>query len=223
MHFWSGAQQNLGLEEHETLNLVEHGYELMYRTWGPSLLRRLDVLINGYVFSKQSPNPLLRDHRSRFFKKQAGLIWTLLPAMQRYAPNGIVRRRARRIDERFRALIGEPTRVMSLLALAAEALASIDRTRRLFDPALPGPKQEPFKRYVFDKVGNGSALRPYHTEWPARPSVPTWLAMQREKCQYAAIEKVLRGARLSSRTKADPLIDDYLIQLVATRSFGFGL
>jgi hypothetical protein len=47
--------------------------------------------------------------------------------------------------------------------------------------------------------------------------------MQREKWRYAALEQLLRAARLSSRTRADPLIDDYLIGLVATRSFGFGL
>jgi len=40
------------METHETLNLVEYGYDLLFRTWGPSLLRRLDVQLNGYEYLK---------------------------------------------------------------------------------------------------------------------------------------------------------------------------
>jgi hypothetical protein len=50
MHFWSETQRNLGLEDHETLNIVEFGYDLLYRTWGPSMLRRLEVELDGYIY-----------------------------------------------------------------------------------------------------------------------------------------------------------------------------
>ncbi|MHA1987235.1 MAG: B12-binding domain-containing radical SAM protein [Promethearchaeota archaeon] len=60
VHFWSGAQKNINLETHETLNLTEYGYDLMYRTWGPSMLRRLEVTLNGYDYCLNSDNPLMR-------------------------------------------------------------------------------------------------------------------------------------------------------------------
>jgi hypothetical protein len=222
-HFWSGAQKNLGLEDHETLNLVEQGYKLMHETWGPSLLRRLDVLIQGYTFCRQSKNPLLRDHRALFLKKQAGLIWALLPAMQRFAPNGVVRRRARRTDQSFRAVIGEPTPVMKVLAKTVLALATVERGRMVIDPSWPGPKEEPFKRYTFDKDPARDGLMPYRTEWPSRPKRAIRLAMRREEWRYAALEKALKVTQFGAGTKGCALIDEHLIELVSSRSFGFGL
>ncbi|MFW9866761.1 MAG: B12-binding domain-containing radical SAM protein, partial [Candidatus Thorarchaeota archaeon] len=67
VHFWSGAQKNINLETHETLNLTEYGYDLMYRTWGPSMLRRLEVTFNGYEYCMNSDNPLIQEHRSEVF------------------------------------------------------------------------------------------------------------------------------------------------------------
>jgi len=64
VHFWSGAQKNVAFESHETLNLTEYGYELMYKTWGPPGLRKLDVCLNGYEYCLNSKNPIMRQHKS---------------------------------------------------------------------------------------------------------------------------------------------------------------
>jgi len=222
VHFWSGAQKNVALESHETLNLTEYGYDLLYRTWGPSLLRRLDVQLNGYAYCRRSPNPVLRRHKAVFFKRQSGMIWTLIHAMDRFAPNGVVRRRVRKIDEKYRAVIGEPTPVMEVLARGIEGLATVYKAKNFFDPFNRNPKEEPFKRYTYDKPAGTNGDIPYRTEWPTRPSLRTRLAMEQEDLKFIALDRALKGIRFGLRRKTDPDIDDYLIRLVRSFAFGFG-
>lgn len=223
MHFWSGSERHLGLEDHETLNLVEYGYDLLYRTWGPSMMRRLDVQLNGYAYCRRSPNPILREHRTLFFRKQCGMVWTLLPAMARFAPSGMVRRRARRLDRKYREIIGPPSAVMELLARVVLRQATKEHLRRMHDPSCDRPKEEPFKRYHYDKGTGHDAPTPYRTEWPGHRSFATWRAMSTESARYFFLDKALRLRRATAGQRVDPVIDDYLIGMIGDRAFGFGL
>jgi len=222
VHFWSGAQKNLALEPHETLNLTEEGYELLNRTWGPSMLRRLDVLLSGYAFCQAARNPLLRQHRSRYFRRYAALFWTLLRAMDRFAPNGVVRRRVRKADERYRAVIGRPTPTMKALAVALEGLATEHRLRETLDPLNRHPKEEPFKRYTYDASTRANGGIPYRTEWPGRVPLHVRARRGREHFSYATMSAALKAVRVARRSRWDEEIDGFLQDMVRNQSFGFG-
>ncbi len=222
VHFWSGAQKNVHLEPHETLNLTERGYDLLYRTWGPSLLRRLDVQLNGYDHCRRSEVPVMRRHKALFFKRQCALFWTLLYAMDRFVPNGVVRRRVRQTDAKYRRLIGEPTPVMEALARANEALATSFKLRQIVDPMNRHPKQEPFKRYVYRKDGSTDGGLPYEVEIPSASDPTIRLRKERERLTYAAMELTMRGLRAARWRRGDPEIDDYLVGLIHERRLGFG-
>jgi len=223
MHFWSGTQKNLGLEEHETLNIVEHGYDLLYRTWGPSLLRRLDVQLDGYAYCLKSSNRILRDHKSVFFKKQCGMLWTLLTAIERFAPNGIVRRKVQQIGKKYIAVIGEPTPIMQYLSKKVLRLATREYMNSIKNPAFVRPKIEPTKKYCYTKSNNGNGDIPYSTEWLTNPSFKVGKDMAIENLRYFALERVMKVKRLVSRDKFDPVIDGYLLGMVERKAFGFGL
>jgi hypothetical protein len=223
VHFWSGTQKNLGFEDHETLNMVEYGYELLYKTWGASLLRRLEVELNGYVYCRGSSNEILREHKSIFYKKQSGMLWTLLAAMEKYAPNGMVRRKAQKIDKLYRSVIGEPTGVMVLLSGILTKLAGQEYRKLLLDPSFYKPKEEPFKRYTYQKQNGNDDSVPYMTEWPGKPSFDIRRKMAEESIRYFFLEKAMKAKRTFSGKKKDPLIDDYLVGMVSQRAFGFGL
>jgi haloalkane dehalogenase len=222
VHFWSGSQKNAALEDHETLNLTEYGYDLLYRTWGSSILRRLDVQLNGYEHCLKSKNPIMRKHKAKFMKRHCATFWSLLYAMDRFAPNGVVRRRVRKVDEKYRRLIGEPTPIMEVLARASEALSIVARVREFFDPINRYPKEEPFKRYLYDKSTDDGQAIPYHTEWPTRPNLATRLMMAQEDLKYSLLTKAMKAARLGSGRRRDPEIDDYLVNLIESRAFGYG-
>ena len=221
VHFWSGAQKNAVLQPHETLNLTEQGYDLLNKTWGPCLLRRLEVLLNGYAFCRQSPNPTMRRHRSLYFKRQAATFWMLLRGMDRLAPNGVVRRRVRDADARYRKEVGEPTPVMRTVARALEGLATSMHLRQAVDSMNRHPKIEPFKRYTYAKDGTQDSPVPYTTEWPG--GTPAWLRAERamDELKFTAVEGGLRAARrLGGR--GDNQIDDHIASMVRRRAFGFG-
>jgi hypothetical protein len=222
VHFWSGAQKNLHLEPHETLNLTEYGYDLLYQTWGPSVLRRLDVQLSGYEYARRSPNPVIRRHKARFFKRQCAMLWSNIFALDRFAPNGVVRRRVRQIDKRYRALIGEPTPLMRTLARFMEAGATAFKLKDALDPMNRHPKEEPFKRYIYEKNGESSGPVPYRTEWPTRPSLKTRLEMEQAKLTYGLIGAAMRAVRRLGRKEGDPEIDDYLASLISGGGLGFG-
>ncbi|MFX1437553.1 MAG: B12-binding domain-containing radical SAM protein [Promethearchaeota archaeon] len=165
VHFWSGSQENVALEIHETLNLTEYGYDLIYKTWGPSILRKLDVILRGYEFCLNSDNPIMRDHKSKFFKQQAAVLQSVCGAMDRFAPNGVVRRRVRKIDQKYRDLIGEPSAIQNVLSRNLEKRAKKLKIRNFLDPINRYPKQEPAKRYLYlknKKLSEGDI--PYKTQ-----------------------------------------------------------
>jgi len=224
VHFWSGTQNNLGLEDHETLNIVEYGYDLLYRTWGPSMLRRLEVELNGYTYCLNSKNQILKNHKSQFFKKQCGMAWSLLPAMEAFAPNGIVRRRAKQIDKKYRLVIGEPTPAMKFLSNQVLKLATKEFRKVLYNPSFYKPKLEPFKKYTYERpngVNHGSI--PYKTTWPNRPTFSYLKDKSKESFRYFLLEKAMKLTRSVTNKHGDPVIDDYLINMISHRAFGFGL
>ncbi len=221
VHFWSGAQKNVALEAHETLNFTEYGYDLLHQTWGPSLLRRLDVELSGYSYSMRSSSPLLRRHRSRLFKRHSAILWTNLYALDRFAPNGVVRRRVRKIDEKYRSLLGEPTPTMKVLGRATEVLATLFQAKESFDPMNRHPKEEPYKRYIYSKNGNNGSPIPYRTEMPHQP-----VSVRAGKLQADMVSSTLamamKTARFTLAQKGDPEIDDYLISRLETGWLGLG-
>lgn len=221
VHFWSGAQKNISLETHETLNLTEYGYDLMYRTWGPSILRRLEVTLNGYEYCMNSDNPLIQEHRSKLFKRGSAISWSMLGAMDRFAPNGVVRRRVQKADERFRDLIGEPTPMMELISRSVEQSAVKFKMKHLFDPFNRKPREEPAKRYLYNK---DKSIKdddiPYITEYPNKIPKKIRRDMRRSNFKYKLINKYLSTKYRVKSTKSLSELDDIVLSNIRGQSYG---
>ncbi|MFX0031002.1 MAG: hypothetical protein ACFE8B_17440, partial [Candidatus Hermodarchaeota archaeon] len=221
VHFWSGAQKNISLETHETLNLTEYGYDLMYRTWGPSILRRLEVTLNGYEYCMNSDNTLMREHRSKLFKRSSAANWAILGAMDRFAPNGVVRRRVQKTDERFRDLIGEPTPMMELISRSVEESAVKFKMKHLFDPFDRKPREEPTKRYLYNK---DKSIKyddiPYITEYPNKIPRKVRRDMRMSNFKYKLINKFLSTKYKVKSTKRLSELDDIVLNNIRGRSYG---
>jgi hypothetical protein len=85
--------------------------------------------------------------------------------MDRFAPNGVVRRRVRKIDQKYRDLIGEPSAIQNVLSRNLEKRAKKLKIRNFLDPINRYPKQEPAKRYLYlknKKLSEGDI--PYKTQ-----------------------------------------------------------
>ncbi|MHA2392711.1 MAG: B12-binding domain-containing radical SAM protein [Promethearchaeota archaeon] len=221
VHFWSGAQKNISLETHETLNLTEYGYDLMYKTWGPSLLRRLEVTLNGYEYCMDSENSLMQEHRSELFKRSSAISWSMLGAMDRFAPNGVVRRRVHKADERFRDLIGEPTPMMELISRSIEQSAVKFKMKHIFDPYDRKPREEPAKRYLYNK---DESIKdddiPYITEYPNKIPRKVRKDMRRSNFKYKLINKFLSTKYRVKGTKGLSELDDIVLDNIRGQSYG---
>lgn len=220
VHFWSGSQKNIALEPHETLNLTEYGYDLLYKTWGASMLRKLDVLLRGYEHCLDSDNSVMRDHKSNFFKYQAAMLWNLVYAMDRFAPNGVVRRRVQKIDEKYRQLIGEPTPLMECLGNIVDKFATKFQAKNMFDPFNRYPKEEPFKRYLYEKKKTlKDSTIPYKTEVPTRRSFETWKSMKWNDFKFFSLTRLVKAIRRFKGSNGHKDIDKYLIDTVKKKNF----
>ncbi|MHA1257383.1 MAG: hypothetical protein ACTSPS_17475 [Promethearchaeota archaeon] len=218
-HFWSGAQKNISLESHETLNLTEYGYDLMYKTWGPSLLRRFEVSLNGYDFCMNSDNPLMSDIRSNLFKRSVVATWSILGAMDRFAPNGVVRRRVIKTDERFRDLIGEPTPLMEMMSSAIEQSAVKFKKKHMFNPFNRRPREEPAKTYLYEKDGSiKDEDIPYKTIYPNKIPIKIKEEMEASENFY---KNIVNGLTKSwSKSKVINDLDAIILKNIEERSYG---
>ncbi|MBN1656583.1 MAG: hypothetical protein JXA30_22620 [Deltaproteobacteria bacterium] len=218
VHFWSNSQVNINLETHETLNLTEYGYKLLYETWGPSLLRRFDVTLNGYEYWMKSDNKTMREHKTKLFKQQSALNLVLNAPMYRFAPNGVVRRRVEKLRQRYVDLIGEPTPIQNFANWYLLRLAKSWKKKDLLDPYNQYPKQEPFKRYTYDKKNSNGAV-PYRTEYPGHTSWKIRAEMAREYTRFKTLAGALHVIKASRLGKSDPVVDDYIIEACGQRTF----
>ncbi|MFX1383996.1 MAG: hypothetical protein ACFFBP_16285, partial [Promethearchaeota archaeon] len=216
VHFWSGSQENIALETHETLNITEYGYDLIYKTWGPSILRKLDVSLRGYEHCLNSDNPIMSEHKSKFFKKDAATLWCTLASMDHLAPNGVVRRRVRKIDEKYRELIGEPLVTQKVFSKILEKRALKFKKENMFDEFRQFPKEEPAKKYIYpknDKLKDGDI--PYITKVISK--TPRSLKKSKRKAFIDSnLLKIL--ARFTGDRKKDPYITNSMIHGLRRRT-----
>ncbi|MFX1337474.1 MAG: B12-binding domain-containing radical SAM protein [Promethearchaeota archaeon] len=219
VHFWSGAQKNIAMETHETLNLTEYGYDLLYRTWGPSILRRLEVSLNGYDFCMNSDNPMMNEHRSKLFKRACASTWLTLGAMDRFAPNGVVRRRVFKADERFRELLGEPTKTMEVISKGIEKRALKFKMKHMFDPWNRKPREEPAKIYLYNK---DKSIKdddiPYITKYPNKIPRKIRREMRMNNFKLNLINRFLRRMVRNKSENSD--LDDLMLDYMEKRSYG---
>ena len=212
VHFWSGSQKNINLEAHETLNLTEYGYDLIYKTWGPSILRRFEVTLNGYEHCMNSDNPLMREIRSKIFKGSCATSWNMLGAMDRFAPNGVVRRRVHKADERFRDLLGEPTPMMERLSRSIEKRAVKFKKKHQFNPYNRYPREEPAKRYLYNK---DDSIKdddiPYITEYPNKIPRKFKRTVKMNNFKYNFLSKLLNARYKVKSSKHTNELDKILL------------
>jgi hypothetical protein len=219
VHFWSGAQKNISMETHETLNLTEYGYDLLYRTWGPSMLRRFEVSLNGYEFCMNSDNPLMNEHRSKLFKRACASTWLMLSAMERFAPNGVVRRRVFKADEKFRELLGEPTKTMELMSKGIEKRALKFKMKHMFDPWNRRPREEPAKVYLYNK---DKSIKdddiPYITKYPNKIPRKIRREMRMNNLKFNLMNRFLKRMVRKKSERND--LDELMLEYVEKRSYG---
>ena len=109
--------------------------------------------------------------------------------------------------------------MMKFVAKMAEYLAKSFKKKQVLNPFDRHIKEEPFKRYVYDKNElTAQSDIPYRTEHPHRKSLPEWTYVRKFEWQATIMAQLANCVRMAYPRRSDPLIDDYIIKAIANRS-----
>lgn len=163
--FYGGGMIHKNLYEHEIMEFIRKGDERLLHTWGPTFLRVLKSAFSAYERYKEYDDKHFRQiaerHRLRLYEGYA-----LIPALERFAPNGRVRKMVKEIEQRWKHHFGEPSSFMKVQAKYTEAKATWATLREIVDPRNRHIKIPPAKRYYYfgkDIRDDGSV--PYKKEY----------------------------------------------------------
>jgi haloalkane dehalogenase len=146
-HFWNPSSDHPDFSNRELLELTEYGYELGYRTWGPCLLRNLDVHLNGIEQCGKARSDLLRFSARQLHRRNADRLYTQLRTMEKYAPNQEVGQRIRCLKQRYHEIVGQPSLLQEIVSWGSLFLATCYTWKNRLIPWTP--KTEGFRRYVY--------------------------------------------------------------------------
>ncbi len=163
--FYGGGMIHKNLYEHEILEYIRNGDERMLNTWGPSILRMIKVHFQGYERYKDSDDVYFRQiaerHRNQLFQA-----CTMIPALERFAPNGRVRRMVKEAEQRWKQHFGEPSTFLKVQGKYTELKAAWATLKEIINPANRYIKIPPAKRYYyFGKDIKDDGSLPYRKEY----------------------------------------------------------
>ena len=163
--FYGGGMIHKHLYEHEILEYIRNGDERLLHTWGPSSLRMLKLQFDGYERLKDRDDIRFRQiaerHRQIAFQNYA-----VLATLERYAPNGRVRKMVKEMEQRWKGHFGEPATFMKVQSKYTEIKATIATLTEIVDPANRHIKVPPAKRYYyFGKDIKDDGSLPYEKEY----------------------------------------------------------
>ena len=185
--FYGGGMVHKHLYEHEIMEFIRNGEERLLHTWGPSFLRFTKIGLNAYERYKDYDDKHFRQiaerHRRRLFQS-----YPMLAAMERFAPNGRVRKMVKETDQRWKNHFGEPPTLLKVVSKFVEIKATWATLREIVDPMNRHIRVPPAKRYHFfgkDIKDDGSI--PYRKEYLNED--PTY----NRDMKFQAVEQSLLG------------------------------
>jgi radical SAM superfamily enzyme YgiQ (UPF0313 family) len=163
--FYGGGMIHKHLYEHEIMEFIRNGEERLLNTWGPSILRMLKVHLNGYERYKDYDDPRFQQIARRH-ADQAYQGYVYIDTMDRYAPNGRVRRMVKEFEQRWKQHFTEPSSFLKVQSKYTELKATWATLKEIVDPVNRHIRIPPAKRYHYfgaDIKDDGSL--PYRKEY----------------------------------------------------------
>jgi len=163
--FYGGGMVHKHLHEHEIMEFIRNGEERLLHTWGPSFLRFTKIGLNAYERYKDYDDKHFRQiaerHRRRLFQS-----YPMLAAMERFAPNGRVRKMIKETEQQWKNHFGEPPTLLKVVSKFVEIKSSWATLREIVDPMNRHIRVPPAKRYhYFGKDIKDDGSIPYRKEY----------------------------------------------------------
>jgi haloalkane dehalogenase len=163
--FYGGGMIHKHLHEHEILEFIREGDERLYNAWGPSILRSLKISFSGYERYKEYDDEHFQQIAQKY-RNSAFQGYIMIPTMERFAPNGRVRKMVKELEQRWKGHFGEPSTFMKVQSKFTEVKASMGAVKEIVDPVNRHIRIPPAKRYFFlgEDIKDDGSL-PYRKEY----------------------------------------------------------
>jgi len=163
--FYGGGMVHKHLHEHEIMEFIRKGDERLLHTWGPSLLRFIKLSLNAYERYKDYDDihfqQIAERHRRHSFQS-----YPMLASLERFAPNGRVRKMVKETEARWKNHFGEPSTMLKVVSKFSEIKATWATLREIVDPMNRHIRIPPAKRYhYFGKDIKDDGTLPYRKEY----------------------------------------------------------
>jgi radical SAM superfamily enzyme YgiQ (UPF0313 family) len=163
--FYGGGMIHKHLYEHEIMEFIREGDERLLNTWGPTILRVLKVNFNAYERYKEYDDKHYQQIAERH-RQQAYEGYAMIPPLERFAPNGRVRKMVKELEQRWKQHFGEPSTFMKVQGRYCDIKATLATLKEIVDPTnrhirIPTPK----RYHYFGKDIKDDGSLPYRKEY----------------------------------------------------------
>jgi haloalkane dehalogenase len=163
--FYGGGMIHKHLYEHEIMEFLREGDKRLLHTWGPSFVRGLTMSFRAYERYKEYDDKhfqqIARRHQQRLYEAYA-----MLAALDRFAPNGRVRKMVKELEQRWKHHFGEPSSLLKVQSKYTEIKANWATLKELAAPRNRHITIPPAKRYqYFGKEIKDDGSLPYQKEY----------------------------------------------------------
>jgi len=163
--FYGGGMIHKHLYEHEIMEFIRNGDERLLQTCGPTFVRGMKNTFDAYERFKEYDDKhfqqIAKRHQQRLYEAYA-----MFAALDRFAPNGRIRKMVKELEQRWKGHFGEPSTLMKIQSRFSEIKATWATLRETITPVNRDIKIPPAKRYHFfgEDIKDDGSL-PYSKEY----------------------------------------------------------
>lgn len=147
-HLFGYSMDALHFTHEERLEIIFNIYRRIYESQGPSVMRKVEVYMNGYAHCSQSKNPYLNGPKREFFKKRIQNFIPLIKATIEFAPTVQAKQAMLDLHQRYVDVFGPLRKTQQFLANRFLKLAEAEMTCREKE-GYSTLREIPLKRYTY--------------------------------------------------------------------------
>jgi haloalkane dehalogenase len=134
--------KNFTRKELKPLYYLTH--EKLFNQNGPSIMRNVDIHLNGYETCMNSRRKLLREQKAPMFRDSCIRMFPVLEACRKFGPSETARAKAELVIEKYKRLIGEPSDIQKMFSQAFCDVIAAELEKSAEKPA-PQPTDPPLR------------------------------------------------------------------------------
>lgn len=143
-------------EPQEIMDRVEDTYNLVYQETGPSLMKVLEIHLNGYRNFKNETTKFGKE-RAMYHKEYCNRLFPLTPVFKEYAPNKNIQGKVSEIEAMYLEEFGEPGLGFDIASSMFKKAARLEKEKGV------GPErkleQSESRRYEYNFDGNSKNIK----------------------------------------------------------------